>query len=222
MLTLHTTERFATWFQALEDADAEEIATEIELIGELGPAHAPPRSSELLLWYQCPSGSVPIHGRLQRRFTEFSQFSARLRSVLTTLESESVQRKLAEVSDERAVVALTTLRRIAARASFQHVFAAEEQSWSEVEDLCRRVFEALGMSEATTPTRDGLRELSINTCKPPVRVLYGVDAPRSRGLLILGESLDGCAYGPSVRRALALRREFMESARVGEREWSTR
>jgi hypothetical protein len=221
MLTLHATESFVTWFQALADGDAEEVATGIELIGALGPQQAPPQSSELLLWYQCPVESVPIRARFLRRFATFSQFSARLRRVLSALESEPVRRKLAEATDERAVLALATLQRIAAGANFRQVYAAGEPNWDGVEALCGRVYEALGMSEPTAPPSDGLRELSVGVCKPGLRVLYGVDAARSCGLLILGESLEGSAYGPSVRRAIALWNQFLESSRASENEWST-
>jgi hypothetical protein len=222
MLTLHATESFASWFQALTDADAEDVATEIELLATLGPEQAPPRSSELLLWYQCPPASVSINPRLLRRFTTFSEFSARLRKVLTALDSEPVRRKLAEASDERALLALATLQRVAASASFRHVYGSAEPSWQEVEALCRRVYEALGLSETPTPPSDGLRELTIDTCQPALRVLYGVDSARSRGLLIVGEQLDRSAYGPSVRRALALWAQFLDSSSESQSEWSTR
>jgi hypothetical protein len=222
MLTLHATESFASWFQALTDAEAEEVATGIELIAALGPEQAPPRSSELLLWYQCPPASVSINPRLMRRFVMFSEFSARLRKALTALDSEPVRRKLAEASDERALVALATLRRVAASASFRHVYGSAEPSWQEVEALCRRVYEALGMSEAPTPPSNGVRGLTIDTCKPAIRVLYGVDSARSRGLLITGERLDRYAYGPSVRRALALFSQFLNSSSESPSEWSTR
>jgi hypothetical protein len=222
MLTLQATESFTTWFQALADSDAEEVATGIELIQALEPAQAPPQSSELLLWYQCPPDGVSLDWRLLRRFSTFSQFSARLRKLLTKLESESVQRRLAEVSNERAIVAFATLQRIAARASFRHVYTADEPSWDEVTALCKQLFEALGISEAPAPASDGVRELSFDACKPGLRVLYGVEAASSRGLLIMGEALDRSAYGPSVRHALALWAQFLDSSRVSENEWSTR
>ena len=54
-----------------------------------------------------------------------------------------------------------------------------------------------------------LREIALRTRKPGVRVLYGVDAPRARGLVVLGEWLDRSSYADSVRYAESLWQQFL-------------
>jgi hypothetical protein len=52
MLELVTTQAFAEWFSALGDGAAEDVATALEVIAELGPEKAPPGSRESLLWFE--------------------------------------------------------------------------------------------------------------------------------------------------------------------------
>jgi hypothetical protein len=47
----------------------------------------------------------------------------------------------------------------------------------------------------------GLRELTIDQCAPRLRVLFGLDAPGGRLVVLLGEALDRRYYGDSVRFA---------------------
>jgi Arc/MetJ family transcription regulator len=47
-----------------------------------------------------------------------------------------------------------------------------------------------------------------------MRILYGVDAPRARALLVLGEHLDRNAYGPAVRRALAVWQTYLNDQKA--------
>ena len=54
-----------------------------------------------------------------------------------------------------------------------------------------------------------LREIALRTRGPGLRVLYGIDAPGARGLVVLGEWLDRSFYGDSVRRAEQLWQQFL-------------
>ncbi len=69
MLELVTTEVFAEWFAALGDGAAEDVATALEVIAELGPEKAPPGSREALLWFEHPNvtrfGSTRLAGAAQ-------------------------------------------------------------------------------------------------------------------------------------------------------------
>jgi hypothetical protein len=60
------------------------------------------------------------------------------------------------------------------------------------------------------PQSPSLREIALRTPAPGVRVLYGIDAPRARGLVVLGERLDQSFYGHSVRRAERAWAAFLE------------
>lgn len=219
MLTLHTTEGFAAWFQGLDDAEAEEVAAGIALVEALGPEREPDGSSELVLWYQCPVEDVPSDLGFRRRMEAFPVFAARVRGVLRRLESASVRRRLAEAPDAVARRVFETLLRIADHASWRRMYVDDhERAWEEVQTLSRAVFASLGLRESAAQPLDGLRELRFGSRTPGLRVLYGLDAGRARGLLILGESLDRSVYGPSVRRALALWQEFLDgSLETGER-----
>ena len=55
-----------------------------------------------------------------------------------------------------------------------------------------------------------LREISLRATPPGLRLLYGIDEPKNRGLVVLGEWLDRSFYGDSVRRAEALWGQFLE------------
>jgi hypothetical protein len=209
VLTVVTTEDFAAWFRDLGDRDAEEVATGIELIEALGPERAPPASSDLLLWYHSSSG----RGDLDRYYgPDMIEYAQQARRVLTHLSSEPAQRRLTEVSAERAARVAVRMALIGERTRrWRHGLGGESnRSRLELMDDYRAVLEALALSE---PKREApqqtLRELSFSHCEPGMRVLYGVDASNGRALLILGEVLDRRAYGPSVRRALSVWRQFL-------------
>ncbi len=60
----------------------------------------------------------------------------------------------------------------------------------------------------------GLRELSISTTHPALRVIVGIDVPKQRVLVILGEPLNRAYYGDSVRLCEQRWREFYQSSAV--------
>ncbi len=55
-----------------------------------------------------------------------------------------------------------------------------------------------------------LREISLRGTAPGLRILYGIDEPKNRGLVVAGEWLDRSFYGDTVRHAEAVWREFLE------------
>ena len=74
---------------------------------------------------------------------------------------------------------------------------------------------AAGFEVADLPARsDALREITLRSTAPGLRLLYGLDPARSRGLVVLGEWLDRSFYGDAVRRAEAQWGEFMEGRPV--------
>lgn len=211
MLDLHTTDEFARWFEALHDSLAEEVTSAVELTAALGPERAPERSSALLLWYQAPEARTGLAPRFEQALDDFPLLSERLRGLLKYFESQAVRRKLVKLPGERAMHAFVALERIAARAHWAQLYSrGGAQVWLDVEALARSICDAIGVELPRPAPCTGLRELQVGTRKPGWRILYGVDVERSRGLLISGESLDRSAYGPSVRRALALWHEFMD------------
>jgi hypothetical protein len=211
MLTLLTTNVFEVWFRALTDEVAEDVAAAIGLIETLGPARMAPGSSELLLWYQAPTARLPS---MMRSLDQFGEFNSRMRRIVRHLESDSLRRRLAEVSSNRAQLAQAAIQSLIRRARWRPAYALDEKLRSDVEQHYRALLEALDLAEPNDePANDALRQLDICQRRPGLRVLYGVDAARERGLLVLGESLDRCVYGPSVRKALSLWQEFLADGR---------
>jgi hypothetical protein len=208
MLKLHATESFAAWFRALDDVAAEEIATGVELIEALGPGRAPENSSDTLLWCQCAPEHMP-NERLLRRIEAYTPFAAQVRGLVAHLETEAVRRKIAAIADERALRAFALLRGIASHSGLRHMYGHDEHARAQLQEQCRVLFDTLGITGPVAKPTVALRELTVRTRRPGLRVLYGADEPGARGLLILGESLDRQAYGPSVRHALAVWRDFI-------------
>lgn len=221
MLSVLTTEEFDAWFQALDDAAAEEVATGIELIEALGPERAPPASSDLLLWYACPSGIESIDAGCDAPALRFLR---EVRGLLAHLASEPVQTRLRDVSDREARRVASAIEQIGTRIRWRDARSVEAAR-SDVRSRYRAVLAAAGLAEPRArPPREGLRQIDFLRRKPGLRVLYGVDNLAGRALLILGERLDQRAYGPSVRKALALWRSFLERAELAiePADWSLR
>ena len=209
MLRMLTTEDFASWYAALDDAAAEDVAAALDVLQALGPERSPPESSELVLWYQSPA-----HAGWVDRFydSQIAQFALRSRRALAHLHSPGVQRRLAALSSEQALRASVALERIAGQARrWRRGFASShgEEAERALQESYGAVLDALGVAQPADDPAPGLRELTIKA--RGMRVLYGVEPKRERALIMIGETLDKQAYGPSVRRALALWREFLES-----------
>jgi hypothetical protein len=62
----------------------------------------------------------------------------------------------------------------------------------------------------------GLREITLRQLTPALRLLYGIDVPRKRVLVLLGEPLTRAYYGDSVRFAERRFREYMQGSELIE------
>ncbi|HKP63787.1 MAG TPA: hypothetical protein VJV78_43935 [Polyangiales bacterium] len=221
MLTLLTTENFSAWYRALGDEDAEEVATGLELLQELLPDREPPGSRDILLWFESSSGNPRIDGRFD---DDFLAFSRRVHQFVQHLSSEPVQRGLRDTNAERASAAVESILK---QARLQRYVIGKlgnvRQALQEVERQYLAILDSIGIPEPPPPpaATSSLRELNLRAREPHIRVLYGVDAVNQRALIVLGEHLDRTAYGPSVRKALGLWREFLSDSKpaVRERVW---
>jgi hypothetical protein len=217
VLTLFTTDEFADWFASLEPAVAEEVATGIEIVEQLGPARAAPGSTEWLLWYQHPEA---IHLPQVYGFVNFrsvtSQWlehlgSLRFVSKLQHLSPEQARRVSSAIDHIRALAGIfrrelsASLREETAGSPVQSEAFERAQAWY------REVLATVGLRLEDFPAHSqALRELSFVSHSPELRVIYGVDVGPDRALLILGERLDRSYYGDSGRRAERVWRQFLE------------
>lgn len=217
MLELLTTEQFATWFAALDDGAAEDVATALEVIGELGPERAPPGSRESLLWYEHASvADFGLNGALAWDLEAWGAFRDYSQRVLAQLEAPRFTARLARLGGDQATLVLKTIGRIrravdprlrwALKLSGDPAAAAvpvrPENACAEVRQLYFEALEAAGFAVTDVPAHSrALREFSRRSPAPAFRLLYGVDTERKTALVVLGEWLDRSYYGDSVRHA---------------------
>lgn len=82
---------------------------------------------------------------------------------------------------------------------------------SELREAYFAVLSAAGFEVADVQQHTAaLREISLRGTPPGLRMLYGIDEPKNRGLVVVGEWLDRSFYGDTVRHAEAVWREFLE------------
>jgi hypothetical protein len=240
MLQLLTTDAFAAWFSALPAVPAEDVAAMLEVIVQLGTRTEAPGSSDTLLWYEHPSlAQRPLPDmskRLPSELVKFTQdwgrFNGYVRRVIKHLESPQFVGRLARLSaDDAATVAMAVarLRRLAwARPmalsefqlrrlrppTFDATAVAALAGFADVSEAREAYFVALaaaGFEIVDVPQHTAaLREITLRSTAPGLRLLYGIDEPGDRGLVVLGEWLDRSFYGNAVRRAEALWNQFRE------------
>lgn len=242
-MRLLTTVDFASWFGALDDRTAEDVATTLDIIEQLGVDKEAPRSSEWLTWYEAPELSERLRGlglgprgpmdpAVARFFDEWGAFNGYTRRVVKQLESPTFVARLRElesraaerVADAIARIKKTTTRRLLAVSEYsvRHRLglrpptpaqAAQLAAFTDVEEVrgaYLAALEAAGFTVVDLPARSSaLREIASRAPAPGFRLLYGVDAPRARGLVVLGEPMDRTFYGDSVRRAERVWAEFL-------------
>jgi hypothetical protein len=213
MLNLSTSDEFAAWFRALDDTDAEEVASALELIETLGPERAAPGSRELLLWYQAEAGNHVVDAFYD---ADFFRFATRVGSIIKHIESARLLDRLPGLPAEDVRRVAAALRSIQADSHWRRLLLlrydlkASERASAALEASYRTVLEALDATEPALPAHsDALREINLRQRTPGMRILYGVDAPNRRALLLVGEPLDRRAYGSSVRRALACWQRYL-------------
>jgi hypothetical protein len=223
MPILLTTEEFADWFRDLADREAEEAATALEVLERLAPDEPAPNSRDLLLWYQAAPSAA------DDPLDHYVGYAARVQRIVAHLDSDPVQKRITSLGLRRAEFALAAISgiRVSARQLRLMLRLQEprvaERSFEEIDRNYRIALEAGQlMSPSSSTNSQALRELNLREQAPGARILYGIDAPRERALLILGEPLDRRAYGPSVRRALRIWAEFLAQATTHDQPFEPR
>jgi hypothetical protein len=235
MLKMLTSDVFAEWFAALDDQAAEDVATALDVIEQLGPAKAPPGSRESLLWYEHPTVTprmVPgtcVAASLSWDLEAWGCFRDYAKKVLAQLESERFAARLSRLGAQEAATVLSVVRQIkratdprlrwtlklSGHPSLREVALAmkvlPETACDEVRSLYFEALRAAGFEVADVPAHSlALREFSRRVPAPAFRLLYGVDVERETALVVLGEWLDKSFYGDSVRRAERLWKQYVD------------
>jgi hypothetical protein len=226
MLQILTTDAFADWFARLDDKAAEDVATALDVVEQLGPEQAAPGSRESHLWYEHPSVARFLPGdALAWDLEAWGSFHDYLKQVLAKLASPRFEARLARLGTKEAAAALKAIGRIK-RAADPRVRwtamwtgdpydgAAEIRANDARAEVRRLYFEALdaaGFRLVDVPAHSrSLREFSRRAPGRAFRLLYGVDVERETALVVVGEWLDRSYYGDSVRRAERLWKEFLD------------
>jgi hypothetical protein len=223
-MQLLTTDEFAEWFAALDDAAAEDVATALEVVERLGHERAAPGSSELLLWYEHPSmARFEDEGSLACELDGWAAFRGYAGRVLKALESSRFVSRLSRLPSKEADAVLSAIKSIKStfdpRARWTLKLAETsssrrrppEEACAEVRRMYLAALEAAGFEAVDVPAHTlALREMSRRLPAPGFRILYGVSAERDAALFVLGERLDRSFYGDSVRRAESMWKQFLE------------
>jgi hypothetical protein len=171
-------------------------------------------------------------GPLSRFIHEWGAFHGYARRVVKHLESQAFTARLGKLHprDAEAVVgAVAHIRRVTTRRTLalseyqvrRRLWArpptpeeaARISAFGDVQEIREAYFAALaaaGFAVVDVPAHSpALREMAVREPPPGFRLLYGVDAPRERALVVFGEAFDRSYYGDSVRRAERLWQEFL-------------
>ena len=176
----------------------------------------------------------PAFGRFVRTWGVFNGYARR---VVKHLESPQFRARLAALPapQANAVAAAITLikrattRRVLAMSEYllknrialglRPLSAAQEAgltAFGELDEIREAYLQALaaaGFEVVDVPAHTrALREILLRTPSPGLRLLYGVDEPGNRALVVLGEAMDHPRgfYGDSVRRAEQLWTQFLQ------------
>jgi hypothetical protein len=225
VLQVLTTDEFAQWFGALDEKDAEDVATVLDVIAELGPVRAPRESRESLLWYEHSSVATFQHGRSAAWVLEdWGSFREYVQKILKALESPRFVARLANLPSKEAALVFESIQSLKRsidplkRWTLQsHPNAPRgmgdrgEDPRSETRRLYFAALEAAGFSAIDVPAHSlALREVSRRLPTPAFRVLYGVNVENETALVVLGEWLDRSFYGDSVKRAEKTWKQFLD------------
>jgi hypothetical protein len=225
MLQLLTTDEFADWFAALDDAAAEDVATALEVVERLGCERAAPGSSELLLWYEHSSVSrFAERHALTLELDGWASFRDYAGRILKSLESPRFTARLSRLGAKQADLVFRSIKNIQKAADPRLRWATKlhgptrsprterpEEACAEVREMYFAALEAAGFELTDVPAHSlALREMSRRLPAPGFRVLYGVNAERETALFVLGERLDRSFYGDSVRRAERMWAQFLD------------
>jgi hypothetical protein len=220
-----TTEAFAAWFAELDGSLAEDVATAIDLVEQLGIARAAPGSREALLWYEHPSvASFTDPEAAAWDFDAWGSFHEEARRVLQHLESPRFTARFAQLAPAAAFAVTRALRELRAAADPRTRWTAKVRAVpgvarpqadpsASLRRLHGAVLEAAGLEMTELPAHSlALRELARRQPAPGFRLLYGVHEGRETALFVLGERLGRSFYGDSVRRAERLWAQFLEGS----------
>jgi hypothetical protein len=233
MLQLLTTDTFAQWFAALGDKDAEDVATVLDVIEELGPEQAPPGSRESLLWYEHPTVSRFFAAdALSWELDAWGSFRDYAKQVLAKLESPRFTARISRLRPSEVTRVFGAIKRIQRAAdprmrwtlrTLEHPLARlapgrPEDACNEVRRLYFEILETAGFRVEDVPAHSlALREVSRRVPAPAFRLLYGVDVERKTALIVLGEWLDRSFYGGSVRLAEQAWKQFLDGRSTAAR-----
>ena len=241
---LRTSDDFAHWFTSLDQATAEDVATTLEVIIQLGPEREAPGSTEWVTWYEHPSLSSRLRDLHPHSFAspaflrcvhEWGVFIGYTRRVVKHLESKSFVARVGQLSATEAAVVSDAVARIKKTVTQRQLLSmelyrrralkSETLPPKEARDLAPLIdgqdirdaylcaLAAAGFTVVDVPAHSpALREIALRTPAPGFRLLYGIDVPRNRGLVVVGEHLDRSFYGDSVRRGERQWQEFLEGA----------
>jgi hypothetical protein len=232
---ISVTDEFAGWFEALEAADAELVATALEVVAATGPAFDPIQQSQSLLWFDGTCGSAldeTLVAALTRwpqpAYTELMQWH---REVVRCLDAPAFARALNALDGASAAGAVAAVRRcrhslrtawlqLAQLGSEHRGFSAEAAGRASVS--VRPLSEAVGAVKAALEAalglvglevegfvdrESGLREFTLANAQPRLRVIYGLDVAGQRLVALVGDALTRSYYGDSVRLAERLWRD---------------
>lgn len=168
-----------------------------------------------------------------RFIDEWGAFNGYARRVVRQLEAEPFVARLARL-DPRAAAAVTEAvtrikRTVTRRLLGLSEYRVKRRLWArpptsveasvlagfvdagEIRGAYLEALAAAGFDVVDVPAHSpALREIAVRAPPPGFRLLYGVDAARDRGLVVLGEALDRSFYGDSVRRAERQWQEFLD------------
>ncbi len=238
-------EAFERWYESLAEADAEAVTSAVDVLAELGPALGPPRTSELLLWFdgtsparrieqlhfreewlqKCtlPSQRRPVDPMAEKHWQVLSW----RRRALSLFESQRFRERIAALDAPAATLALRGVEQVrsllaAARQALVCTGSVPDEMLVEIGHGIDAVLGLAGLELSDPGLHEaGLRELGVEFAERCCRVIYGIDARAKRILVISGEPLHRFYYGDAVRAAEArwteyLASEYLSAARGAE------
>jgi hypothetical protein len=223
-MQVFTTDEFAEWFAGTGDGIAEDVATMLEIIEQLGSERAAPGSRESLLWYEHPSVARFDNPRsIAFELEAWGSFRDYATQILKELEAPRFAAKITKLPVERANAVLGAIARIRHATDPRNRWAlrvagVEASKDIRIEEACSELrahyfaaLEAAGFRVKDVPAHSlALREVARRSPEASFRLLYGVHAEKDVALVVLGEWLDRSFYGSSVRRAEGLWKEFLD------------
>jgi hypothetical protein len=168
VLTLRTSDEFAGWFAALDQATAEDVATTLEVIAQLGPEKEAPGSSDWLTWYEHSSVSdrlrgllpyqhprAPVNPALARFVREWGVFNGYARRAIKHLESPAFAARLRQLDATSAAAVAGAVARIK-KATTKRLLVVSEK-WRKLHPYVARP--ATPREEAALSALTDVREI---------------------------------------------------------------